>query len=171
MELLVEENGVGFLVLLEEITDSRPVGGSGLIILHGAIKNVIGTRALDPALHRAIRLGPGGIGICWCSVGAVKVVHGSEFATHGLEEGRPFGVAGRFHVKDKWHMGANSNRGVRVDEEGWHVVGLEVGGGGVVGDAGGGRHGRRGGADSSQGGPAEERKKKEKEDLRIALLP
>lgn len=119
MKLVVKEDGTRVLVVLEEITDTRPEGVRVLIIFHGEVHDVVGDRALDPVLDSVISLGPERIGRCGCSV--VNVLEKTELAAHGLEEGGPLGVVGLLHLENDGDVRADNDGGVGIEDD-WSGV-------------------------------------------------
>ena len=91
MEFLLEDDGVGLLICLEQSLDGDVHGASVLIGLHGEVEDGVVDGAVHPAADAGVGLGPQRVsrtgGRC-----AVDVTEQLVLATEGGEEGLPLGV-------------------------------------------------------------------------------
>lgn len=84
---------MGPLVGLDQAVNRDPKITSRLLILHGAIKDLVGNRAKHPATEVGVHH------LLVCIIRGsrrrvISVANDAELATHGMEEGLPLGVIG-----------------------------------------------------------------------------
>ena len=91
VELLLEDDGAGLLIRLEQNLDGDVQGASVLIGLHGKVKDGVVDEAVHLATDAGVRLGPQRVsrtgGHC-----AINVTEQPVLAAEGSDEGRPLEV-------------------------------------------------------------------------------
>ena len=115
-ELLLEDDGVGLLIRLEQSLDGDVQGASVLIGLHGEVEDGVVDGAVHPAADAGVRLGPQRVsrtgGRC-----AVDVTEQPVLAAESGEEGLPLGVVWSLEAERDWDMLLDVDGNIRGVEQ------------------------------------------------------
>ena len=142
VELLLEDDGAGLLVRLEQRLDGDVQCAGILIGLHGEVEDRVFNGAVHPAANAGVGLRPRGVSRAR-GRRAVDVAEQSVLAAEGGEEGLPLGVVGTLKAEVDRDVLLHVDGGISR-EEGWSNAVPKGAGGSGAQDAGRGR-GSRGG--------------------------
>jgi hypothetical protein len=115
VELLLENDGAGFLVRLEQGLDGDIECAGVLIGLHGEVEDGVFDGIVHPAANASVGLRPRGVSRTGVS-SAVDVAEQAILATEGGEEGLPLGVVGTLEAEIDRDMLLHVDRGVGGEE-------------------------------------------------------
>jgi hypothetical protein len=126
VELVIEEDGPGLLVGVEDVLDGNLESmGRLVVIVHGEVEDGVADGAKDPTLDAAVRLVPIRVGVIG-GEHAIDVRLEGEFATRRLEVGRPLGVVGVLYFQHDENMGLDGDGGVGVDHNHRRLIAGDV---------------------------------------------
>ena len=115
VELLLEDDGAGLLVRLEQGLDGDVQRACILIGLHGEVEDGVFNGAIHPAANASVGLRPRGISRA-CGRRAVDVTEQPVLAAEGGEERLPLGVVGALEAEVDRDMLLDVDGGVGGEE-------------------------------------------------------